>query len=231
MSTPRSSTGSPRSSTGSPRSSTGSPRSSTGSVVRSALFEALFVVLGVVLALGANEWRQARNDRALAEQALQSIREEMALNRAAVQEAVAYHGFLIDTLRTLVQRQAPPPSARLFYRGFVDPAPVIATAWTTATNTDAVSHMAYEDVLVVSRVYDEQEAYEVQGRAAGDVIYEQLYARGTDGIAENYRNLLSVIYTFQYREAQLVAVYDSALAVLGVPEIRPGEAVVAETAE
>jgi hypothetical protein len=59
---------------------------------RPILLEAAFVVLGVVLALGANEWRKSYVDRRNAEAALASIREELQANRTVVGESFDYHG-------------------------------------------------------------------------------------------------------------------------------------------
>ena len=53
-----------------------------------ALFEAFFVVLGVILALSANEWRQNQAAKAKAESALQEIHDELASNMQLVEEAV-----------------------------------------------------------------------------------------------------------------------------------------------
>ncbi len=64
-----------------------------------AVRTALFVALDVGLAFAANEWREARNDAALAEHALDSIREESALNREAAADSRDYHEALQDTLR------------------------------------------------------------------------------------------------------------------------------------
>ena len=180
------------------------------------LLEAFFVVMGVVLALAANEWRQSLADDRRARTALGTIREEVAQNRRAVLEAVTYHLALSDSLRAF--RPAAPgdaPSGALFSRGFVAPATVLSTAWQTATATDAISHMPYDTVLRVSRLYESQHSYTVQAEQVGSVIYGALFHDGYDAMRHRYPNLLSLVSTFWYRECQLLARYDETLALLG----------------
>ena len=194
---------------------------------RSILLEAFFVVLGIVLALGANEWRQSQIDERNAEQALVSIRQEMEANRAAVIRSAEYHIGITDSLQALAQRAgpgggAPVPDVRLFSRGFINPAPVLSTAWEAAGAVDAVRHMPYGDVLVLAQMYERQARYTTQSELAGGVIYSALFDRGFQGILRNHPNLGSIIAGFWYRECELIVAYDAALAKLrGTAETAP----------
>jgi hypothetical protein len=186
---------------------------------RPILLEAFFVVLGVVLALAANEWRQALADRRSAGTALESIREELAANRESVLEAAQYHLYLTDTLNAL-RRQAPEggndpaPGPRVFSKGFVSPAPLLNTAWETAGATEAVRHMAHDDVLVLARIYEQQRRYAAQTDQIGALIYSEMFARGMGGMVRNYANLSSIVAALWYRECGLLLGYDRALAEL-----------------
>ncbi len=185
------------------------------------LLEAFFVVLGVVLALTANEWREARNHRQEAAAALESIREELATNRDSVAASLTYHAHLIDTLAAFMRGAAVPgdegahPRAELFSRGFIHPAPVLSTAWEAARATDAVRHMAYEDVLLVSQIYQDQERYEEQGQIVSENIYRTLFDEGFQAMERKYRNLFGIIYTFMYSECRLLEQYAAAAPRLG----------------
>lgn len=189
---------------------------------RPILLEAFFVVLGVVLALAANEWRRAQLDRQNAATALASIREELQTNRAAVLESVQYHLHLTDTLTTLARHAARAgaaevvslPDGRLFGRGFLHPASLLHTAWDAAAATDAVRHMAYADVLRLARIYEEQVDYRRQSEQAGQLIYSHLFNQGFQGVLRNYANLNTIIGTFWYRECQLLRRYDAVLSEL-----------------
>jgi hypothetical protein len=193
---------------------------------RPILLEAFFVVLGVALALAANEWRQGHVDRRRAGRALESIREELQTNRQAVLGSAQYHMQLMDTL-IAIRRQAAAagdasaPDVRIFSRGFVDPASLLSTAWETAVATDAIRHMPHDDVLVLARMYEQQRGYARQGEQVGTLIYGEIFARGTSGVTRNYANLTSIISTFWFRECGLLLAYDRALANL--PGAGPSE--------
>jgi hypothetical protein len=187
---------------------------------RPILLEAFFVVLGVVLALAANEWRQAIVDRRSATTALESIREELDANRQSVLLSLKYHLQLSDTLIVILRQaaargdSASPPGIRVFSQGFVHPAQLLSTAWETAAATDAVRHMSHDDVLVLARVYDQQRRYATQSEQIGALIYGEIFARGTSGVIRNYANLSSIIGAFWYRECELLLGYDQALTEL-----------------
>jgi hypothetical protein len=186
---------------------------------RPILLEAFFVVLGVAVALAANEWRQGQVDRRRAGRALESIRQELTTNRQAVLGSAQYHMQLMDTLLALRRQvpaasDAPAPDVRMFSRGFVNPASLLSTAWETAVATDAIRHMPHDDVLVLARMYEQQRGYARQGEQIGTLIYGEIFARGTSGVTRNYANLTSIISTFWFRECELLLAYDRVLAKL-----------------
>jgi type II secretory pathway pseudopilin PulG len=187
--------------------------SQTWRAIRSALFEATFVVFGVVLALGANEWRESRAQRLQAQAALEEIVAELQANRAAVGQSLRYHQNVTDSLRSY-QRLGGQPSIALFSRGFIFPAQVYRTAWTSASETGALAHMTYADVLRLSKAYALQEAYVEQRNSVGQVIYQDLYRGGSTAILANYQNLAGVISTFLFREHQLLEAYAETLAAV-----------------
>jgi hypothetical protein len=189
---------------------------------RSLLLEAFFVVLGVVLALAANEWRRSQNDRQNAAVALASIRDELLVNRDAVLSSTQYHQRLVDTLSTLARQASGSnpaagegmPDPRLFSGGFTRPASLLHTAWDAASATDVIRHMHYADVLLLARIYEEQQEYRRQADQVGQLIYAQLFDRGFQGVVRNYGNLNTLIATFWYRECQLLHRYDEVIPQL-----------------
>ena len=178
-----------------------------------AILEAFLLTLGIALALAGEEWREARQHRQRARAAAVAIGEELRTNRAAVASAAAYHSSLMDTLRRILP-SSPPPDMRLFNRGFVAPAPVASGAWQTASETGVLEHIPHAVVLKLSRVYGPQARYERQAEIVGGLVYGELYRGGAGGIAGNHRNLSFLLGAFLYRERQLLALYDSTIAVL-----------------
>ena len=179
----------------------------TRAAVRAALMEASFVVLGVVLALAANEWREARVDRREAAAALASITEELASNRSAVASSLEYH----DALLAMLQRSRTDGTALdadRFTRGFVSPAQLHRTGWESASETGVLGHMEYATVLHLARAYAQQARYEEQARSVGEIIYGEYYRGGAEALLANPHGLASLIGTFAYRERQLLESYD-----------------------
>lgn len=179
------------------------------------LLEAGFVVLGVFLALVANEWRADANARERAALARAGIVEEIRANREAVEEVQDYHAALIDTLGTFSPDGPPPP--RVYHRGFANAATTLSTAWDAANATDAVAHMDFEDVLAFSELYARQQRYERMTEEIGAVIFGEIFERGSAGVAANFRTLADINASLLYVERGLVAAYDSVLARVGGP--------------
>lgn len=178
--------------------------------LRKAFFEAFFVVFGVILALGANEWRQNAAAERHAEEAMANIRAELAANRELVVESEAYH---MDRVMFLTERMKAGEIATPndFNRGFVYAAQITDTAWEVAKETGAVSNMDYDEVLTLSAIYSAQERYQKQAQTIGNMIYGDILHDGIEAIPAKPKNLMSIIYTFVYRERQLLAEYDEVL--------------------
>ncbi len=188
---------------------------------RATLLEAFFLVLGVVLALGASNWRENRTNRQRADVALNSIIEELHANHEAVTEAIAYHSHLLDTLSRYMGRfhnePARFPGRDVFNKGFTNPAVPLSRAFEAASATGVIEFMPYEKVLLISQVYKNQEQYEIQSRSVGQQIYGRMFDQGTDGVLQNYRNLTQIIGSFVYTECGLIAAYAEVL-----PALKPG---------
>jgi hypothetical protein len=163
------------------------------------MLEAAFVVLGVVLALTANGIREAYNNQRRAETALVSILDELASNQEAVAAAIDYHGALIDTLSKFTSAYGNDPSrypsGAVFSRGFVSPGQTVSRAWEAAATTGVIEYMPYDEVLLLSQLYEDQRLYQVQGMAVSEQIYGRIFDQGVQGVIRNYRNLQTVIGT------------------------------------
>lgn len=188
--------------------------------LRSAALEAGLVVLGVILAFAANEWRKGNEAEERARLALEAVALELETNALAVASSLGYHQTKMFGLREAMEAgETVPP--RFFDQGFVHPAQLLSTAWDAATATDAVHGWDYDQLLVVSRLYGSQERYEVQSLGVSQVIYEHLIAEGTAGLVQRQEQLAVILSTFWWRECELLSEYSDVLPGLGrsVPEI------------
>ncbi|HYO12522.1 MAG TPA: hypothetical protein VE685_04925 [Thermoanaerobaculia bacterium] len=129
------------------------------------LLEAGSVVFAVLLALGVDEWRERRNQEALAERARASILEEIRANREELRGTQAANRALFQKIEAALPRLAEDPGARLEEGSDVQfaityqLALLSSAAWQTAQMTQAAHFMDYDQVTRISRVYDQQALY------------------------------------------------------------------------
>lgn len=176
----------------------------------SALFQGALVVLGVLLGFLITEWQADQSRRAEADLALASIIEEMAANRDAIIAARTYHAEHVDLIDKAAADNTP-LDIRSFPRGFIAPAQTSNAAWTSASETGALSHLPFEKVLALSRIYSQQAAYQQQQTTVSTVLYTHLFEGGAEGIVRQSNGLRAIISAFFYREQQLEGAYSSAL--------------------
>ena len=200
-------------------------KESLSSTLRSAFFEAAFVVLGVVLALAANEWRENVKAREVADSALEDIVAELQANLDLLRESRTYHNERVGIIQGKL-RAGETVTGDDFPRGFVMPAFVTRTAWEVAKTSGVMADMDYATALDISHVYDQLEHYTRQTDMVGGLIYGAIFSEGIGGVADKPMNLMSIIYTFIYRENQVIAKVEGALAKYGSG---PAVAAVADT--
>lgn len=142
--------------------------------------EVFVVVLGVTLALGANELRQRVVDRRVARVALQGIAGEMAFNCDQLSRAKAYHDRLLAELDSV--RAAHPAAldrdasitalqALPSWHGY-DPAFVTAAAYETAQAQGALALFPYRRALALGRYYTFVAMYQETVRQSLGVVME-----------------------------------------------------------
>lgn len=178
------------------------------------LLEVALIVLGVSLALGANEVREWRSNRQLAQQALASIHDEIARNRAELAEILPVMAQVSDSLYAQRARMR---TSDDFWNASGRGMPMVipeATMWIAAAETDALAPLDYETVATLSRLYTYQDAYrELTHHMMERVYAPELYNEATfQGTAVSMRiHLRDGLFGGGQR---LLAAYDSTLSVL-----------------
>ncbi|MEP0546480.1 MAG: hypothetical protein ABJF88_06080 [Rhodothermales bacterium] len=146
---------------------------------RQLAFEVFVVVLGVTLALGANELRQHFVDQREERVALRGIAGEMAYNCERLTQAQTYHQRVLaelDSVRVanasavqgdgmIAMRQMPT------WRGY-NPAFVTTAAYETAQAKGALALFPYEQALGIGRYYTLVEMYQGLVRQALGVVMQ-----------------------------------------------------------
>jgi hypothetical protein len=174
----------------------------------------LLLLIGAVLALGADQWRETRAEERRTALAVASIRAELAENLARVESARAHHLMMADTLSGYERRRELPPE-RVYFGGVFRPALVLSTAWQTARETGALSQLPYALVLRLAPVYESQEKYRALGEALGQGTMLEAQRRGAMAVfRDSFANFIVVERDFSNREAVLARSYRQALATL-----------------
>jgi type II secretory pathway pseudopilin PulG len=132
------------------------------------LFEAVLIVLSILLALAVNEWQDARRDERLANQALAAFRQELSQNRARLRELIPYH----ERIQGEMQQMADAGTVHSYedlrkipgFAGF-RPAFLLQTAWRSALATGALGKIDYRTVNALSTTYTLQERLDEINRA------------------------------------------------------------------
>lgn len=123
------------------------------------LVEALFIFFAVVLALAAEEWREGRDRRALADRALRSVVEEIRSNLEELERTTPTNEERLGRARRVLDE--------LEAGGEVGDADIglevsllSAAAWQSAQMSQAVQYLDLETVREISEVYEIQDLYE-----------------------------------------------------------------------
>ena len=132
------------------------------------LLEAALIVLGVLLGLTLNQWRETRNDDQRAALALRQIEDEIRYNLAQVESSLPNHQAFRDSVGVMLQRFREHPeilngftifTIRSNFTGFKAPL-LQTTAWQLAQNTGTINHFDYEQAAELSKLYAQQAFYQ-----------------------------------------------------------------------
>ena len=128
------------------------------------LLQITLITVGVFLGLLADEWREGRQERALADSTLQRFRVEVAANREAVQAVLTYHRDLRDRVSLFIESSSPKSfQAFMTQTQFGGIRPVIfeESAWDIAVATGSLGYIDSELAFEISRTYTAQTKLEL----------------------------------------------------------------------
>jgi hypothetical protein len=177
-------------------------------------------VLGALLALTADEWREGRARARRATLALAAIRTEIETNLGLVERARAHHARVRDTLLAYVARSELPPP-RVYLGGVFNPASVTATAWDTAREAGVLAELPFALVLRIAAVYETQARYRAATDAVlGEIVNDVMRLGFEPTLRDRAAQFAALDLDFSNRELLLATRYRTALAVLDSPDAR-----------
>jgi hypothetical protein len=176
--------------------------------------ETVLIVVGVLLALSLDEWRQSRSRQAAAEEAIASIGAEIAANRELALAARDYHRQRLQLIGERMRSDEPLTSAD-FPDGFTNPARFLSAAWETAREAGELVAVDRDLRQRVAVAYSWQDRYAQQIASVSALIYESLFAGGRDALVGNPEGLMMLVGAFAWREEEIIGIYDQTLQALG----------------
>ena len=189
------------------------------------LLEVFFIMLGVMVALAGNEWRE---NRALAKRtnaALENIRLEILRNQQTVQLRLPYHKAMSDSIHANYR------IVREIYFENVDVArlgmarglffeSLYNAAWQTALTSQILPNVDYETLTLLATIYQTQDELKEVENQFSSILF--LPANMEKGKAYNALRLSEpFINGVVKHEGELLSIYDTALRRLNPDEYVP----------
>jgi len=134
--------------------------------IRDYLVHLSMVVLGILIALGLEQWREASHNHAIAQRALDDMLVEIRENRTEVVGAAlelkeqlpdlqAHRDLQLKAIEAGRTHSKPPPEARPASHTFHTPT-LSTAAWDNALAMQALGRIDFETARKLARVYSEQ---------------------------------------------------------------------------
>lgn len=149
------------------------------------LFEFFSIVLGVLLALGLNEWRENRSHQSQAKAALLNIKNELKSNIKALK---ILHENNTATVKVMDENKNKDTDEE---RKFIPGLQLRETAWETFLSTNTSNYVDYQTVLTLSETYSMQSVYKQTGSLLTEAALNMAaYAAATGNDVEdsNFNN-------------------------------------------
>ncbi len=126
--------------------------------IQKLAIEVFSIVVGVLLALGVNEFREQRLHRAQADSAMHNIKLEIQSN---IDFLTLVHENNTVTLDAMSEEANSDVEGD---RNFIPGLQIHATAWETLLSTGVSNYVDYESILLLSKMYSIQDIYKQTGR-------------------------------------------------------------------
>jgi hypothetical protein len=179
--------------------------------------EGFFTVVAILLALAADDWREQREERELADDAIAAFVAELGANRERIDRTRAYH----DTLRTAMLAALTDTSGRRYrsqsdilpqWRG-LSPAFLTHAAWESAVATGALRHVTPEALRALSLTYELQARLDAINRTLYALVLDPA-ALGAADFRVGTRTTVAYLSDAVPMQAELSRSYEQTLALL-----------------
>lgn len=186
--------------------------SSSLKIGREILVQIVPVAIGVYLGLLVNDWnadRQARDTKAHSQELLI---QEIKVNKAKVEETLAYHLMLLDSISVLMQKESPGFKDLGFWQG-VRPPTLYSAAYQSATLSGSINTFSLLEIHSIAEAYSAQEKVDdVSLIAMQGLIQQDFYNESQLRRTMNFVRMM--LKDISFAEQDLLASYNKALETL-----------------
>ncbi len=179
---------------------------------KTIIIEFFSIVLGVLLALGVNQWRENANNEERAEAALVNIKNEIESNKKTLQ--IIYENNR-QTLEAINKNAAENEDSEHTYIPGIQLSNI---AWTTMLNTGITNYIDYDLMLQLSATYSIHDVYKQTAKSFVDAnltLSAYSIALGNevnnDQMAEGFKDTFLMLNEL---ESQLIDTYEATLDTL-----------------
>ena len=191
----------------------------SNSIVLKVLSEFLLIVVGVSLALAADQWMKTRTEKQQAENTLTRIYHEIKNNRQYLIEAIRFRQDTIDNFDQKLEAFnnidiLTASEGELQQIGYFSPFQPWDAAWKLAESSGDLLRLNYTVALKITAVYSLQESYGDFGHAYMSAVAFNLDYLDQGRAKQAKRAAAKSIYTLIQYEKSLLATYEDALKAI-----------------
>ncbi len=169
------------------------------------LFETVTIMIGILLALGVNEWRDENKNDQIIQKSIHNIIIEIEKNRSSLEQIIPYH----QSCKLSIEPKHNTKDFLSVWKG-LNPPKLYQSAYESAKVVKAMTLMDYELSNAISQLYAQQQFFYEMLHMYAQVLMSDLTAHKTQG----YASLVPVFNDLTVMEEELQNNYDLVLSLL-----------------
>ena len=181
-----------------------------GKSIFKLVLEVALISVGVFLGLLGEQWRERAHQRELAEQALRRFKTEITTNRATIGSLRGYHADRLKELKQYFAAKTDDERRKVSIRMTmgISPAYVEQSAWDLALATQSLSYVDSEIGVLLSRIYNTQQAITSESQA----FVQAMFVRPPgEGVTPYMAAAQAYLGDMEFFEPALMKSYDEIL--------------------
>lgn len=186
--------------------------------LKGLLREIIIVIIGILIALGIDQFTENLKHKQLVEQSIDNIKKELELNKKRIENRKGNFDSLIVLINALNDNSDFDKDTSIHYNyGYIH---LSATAWQTAQITQAIQYMKYEDITSIASIYSLQnEVLDLQKKNIDNLLplLSTISNASENSSKSHKRDMQTMLYFLEAQKSFMIALseeYDKILKTL-----------------